>query len=207
MRSGNGTCNFAAPVILVIRKSLKRNFNVLRSTDPGPGSAGNNFRILQGEHCLLLLLEPAQPSRGKKIRFRTTSRNDVNTLALSLRKILGTIFGPVKEKLCVEDRHQSGVDESVQRTRYYTRNQKRKIRMFRTCGNNLLLNQLYNPGWVLACSTIFFQASLSSIRVFQYVEIMPEKITVKKVFKNTPEENSQEREVRRRCKYFQENGC
>jgi hypothetical protein len=28
------------------------------------------------------------------------SRNDVNTLALSLRKILGTIFGPVKEK-CV----------------------------------------------------------------------------------------------------------
>ena len=25
----------------------------------------------------------------------------------------------------------------------------------------LLLNQLYIPGWVLACSTIFFQASLS----------------------------------------------
>jgi hypothetical protein len=33
----------------------------------------------------------------------------------------------------------------------------------------LLLNQLYNPGWVLACSTIFFQASLSSILVFQFV--------------------------------------
>jgi hypothetical protein len=37
------------------------------------------------------------------------------------------------------------------------------------CGNYiyLLLNQLYNPGWILACSTIFFQASLSSIFVFQ----------------------------------------
>jgi hypothetical protein len=33
----------------------------------------------------------------------------------------------------------------------------------------LLLNQLYNPGWVLACSTIFFQASLSSILVLQFI--------------------------------------
>ena len=33
----------------------------------------------------------------------------------------------------------------------------------------LRLNQLYNPGWVLACSTIFFQASLSSIFVLQFV--------------------------------------
>ena len=33
----------------------------------------------------------------------------------------------------------------------------------------LLLNQLYKPGWVLACSTIFFQASLSSILVLQFV--------------------------------------
>jgi hypothetical protein len=29
--------------------------------------------------------------------------------------------------------------------------------------------QLYNSGWVLACSTIFFQASLSSILVFQFI--------------------------------------
>jgi hypothetical protein len=33
----------------------------------------------------------------------------------------------------------------------------------------LLLNQLYNPGCVLACSTIFFQASLPSILVLQFV--------------------------------------
>jgi hypothetical protein len=31
----------------------------------------------------------------------------------------------------------------------------------------LLLNQLYNPEWVLASSTIFFQASLSSTLVIK----------------------------------------
>ena len=33
----------------------------------------------------------------------------------------------------------------------------------------LLLNQLHKPGWVLACSANFFQASLSSSPFFQFV--------------------------------------
>lgn len=36
----------------------------------------------------------------------------------------------------MEDMHQSRVDGSVQRTRYYLRNQKKKLTMVRARGNN-----------------------------------------------------------------------
>jgi hypothetical protein len=58
-----------ASVILVIKKSLKINFNVLPSTAPGPGSTGYTIWIQQGEHCPLIFPDPACPNGGKKMRF------------------------------------------------------------------------------------------------------------------------------------------
>jgi hypothetical protein len=39
--------------------------------------------------------------------------------------------------VCGGDLHQSRVDESVQRIRYYLKIQKRKIKMVRICGKNV----------------------------------------------------------------------
>jgi hypothetical protein len=54
-------------------------------------------------------------------------KGDENTLAKWETMILRKIFGPVKEngawRICTNQR----VDESIQRTRYYLRNQKRKF--------------------------------------------------------------------------------
>ena len=49
------------------------------------------------------------------------------------------MFSPVTG-WCVEDPHQSRVDESVKRNRCYLRNQERRIKMFRTCGKNVRRN-------------------------------------------------------------------
>jgi hypothetical protein len=45
-------------------------------------------------------------------------------------------ISPQKRKWRMDDLHQSRVDGFAERTRYYLRNQKRKIMMVKASGNN-----------------------------------------------------------------------
>ena len=56
-------------------------------------------------------------------------------MEISEIKILRKHIWPSKRKLCMKNAHQSRV-ESVERNRYYLRNQKRNVNVLRTCGKN-----------------------------------------------------------------------
>lgn len=60
---------FTTGVLYGIKETSLTKFSVLTSTGPEPRSAGNNSSIQWGEYCLLLLLDPAHPSRDKRIWF------------------------------------------------------------------------------------------------------------------------------------------
>jgi hypothetical protein len=66
--SGNRICNFASLVFIVIKKQIKRNFNISLQIGPGIRSDIHNSWMWWGE-CRSLKLLPLYPNRSKKNLF------------------------------------------------------------------------------------------------------------------------------------------